>query len=200
MRFLFLLFLSFGVIAHAQVDINQVLERDIFDPMRGKEPVEEKEEKPEAVPEVKAKDEPILDGVLIVGNTRIAMFTVLLEGTPTPVRTKVNETITGTNYRITGIERNQVSIAGRTEPFKLFSGIKKNRGGTKKAVKRGGDAKKNSNVRKDKNGVPLPERKKPTRELPKTGKNNKNNRKDFQRRKPPTRDKNSRTEQIKKKF
>jgi len=123
-----------GAHLYAQSDIDRLLDRNIFDPDRGKKPEEETEE-PEEVPvEVVSKDMPVLDGTLIIGETKIALFTYLQEGQPVSARVRVDEKVAG--YTVQDITTDGVTLQGGGQPMELalFSGQKENRGGSRSSA------------------------------------------------------------------
>ena len=125
-----LLLFFFCLSAWGQVDIQSILDRDPFDPDRGQKEEDKVEEEEE---QILPLDLPVLDGTIIVGETRIAIFSFLLEGKPASARARLNDTVAG--YTVNKIERNLVEITGDAEPISLalYAGKKDKRGGSKKA-------------------------------------------------------------------
>lgn len=132
MKYIMILFLATSVFAQ---DLESTLERNPFDPNRGiKEASEEVAEVEEAG--VVTQDMPILDGTIIAGEFRLALFTFTAEGKPTSARVKVNEKVA--QYTVVEIERNSVKLSkgGEPIPVALYSGQKTKRGGTKVVPKK----------------------------------------------------------------
>ena len=97
MKVLFLLLLSVFAVdfqqAWCQDDIQSILERDPFDPDRGKK--EEEEIVDEEEPLLPPQDLPILEGTIIVGQTRIAMFSFMDAGKKVSVHAVFKESESG---------------------------------------------------------------------------------------------------------
>ena len=205
-----------GTTVLGQSDIDRLLDRNIFDPDRGKKPEEEAEGPEEIIEEVIAKDMPVLDGTLIIGDTKIALFTYINEGQPTSARVSVDERVAG--YTVREITRDGVKLQGGGEPvtLALFSGQKDKRGGTAAMAGAASRATPGSerpvnaaqlgrpNQRVDKDGNPLPNTAN-TRELPNARPNNQQNNPRFNRRTPPVRNqerrqKDASSNQLGKKF
>jgi len=113
-------------------DIESIRERNPFDPNL----VRAEEESAEETPEAEVSEQlPILDGTVILGDTRIALFTVAMEGQPTSKRVKVNEEIAG--YKVIAIDRLSVKVSGNGQELSIamYSKKKENRGGTKALTK-----------------------------------------------------------------
>lgn len=123
--------LLIGCSAFAQPDIATIVDNDPFDPDRGRKEVVE-----EAVLEEEAPmpvDLPVLDGTMVIGKRKLAMFTYMEEGKRKYASVTINETVAG--YKLTQIKGSEVQLLGSGSPvtLRLFSGEKTNRGGTKKA-------------------------------------------------------------------
>lgn len=168
-------------------DIESILERNPFDPNRGKA----EEETAEEVPEAEISDQlPILDGTVILGDTRIALFTVAKEGQPTSKRVKVNEEIAG--YKVIAIDRLSVKVSGNGQELSIamYSNRKENRGGTKVLAK--------SQPLK-----PVLASAEDIRREVTAGKDDKDDKAQFRRRNPPARPKikvSNQTQELKTKF
>jgi len=186
--------LACTTLCFAQSDVDRLLDRNIFDPDRGKKVEEEIDEPEEVLAEEISKDMPVLDGTLIIGDTKIALFTYIKDGQPISARVSVDERVAG--YTVRAITSNGVEIQGGGAPVKidLFSGQKENRGGTGGAVaartnRPGSDKPVNAaqlgkpGQRVGPDGKPLTNA--PTRNLPNARNNNKRNNPRFNRRSPP---------------
>jgi len=130
-----LIFLLFGSAAFAQEGVDHLLERNLFEPERGQKEDDSPEEE-EVVPI--SKDMPVFDGTVFIGDTKIAMFTYMLEGKQTSASIQLNEMVGG--YTLTAIDRTKVELrgGGSSVPLQLFSiesGQKTKRGGTKTVSK-----------------------------------------------------------------
>ena len=127
----YLIFALIGLTCYGQ-DIENILERNPFDPNRGKAEEEATEETAEA--EV-TEQMPILDGTVIIGETRIALFTVTKEGQPVSKRVRVDGEVGG--YKVLAIDRLSVKLAGNGQELSvaMYSKQKANRGGTKTLAK-----------------------------------------------------------------
>ncbi len=86
MRYVFWLLL--GMLAWGQ-DIQGIVDRNPFDPDRGKKDVEGKEPELDETPDISAREMPILDGTMILGETRIAIFSLTHEGQPITARVEM---------------------------------------------------------------------------------------------------------------
>lgn len=132
-------------------DLETTLERNPFDPTRGVKDAVEPEEPGEEP--VVTDDMPILDGTIIAGELKIALFTYTAEGKPQSARVRVNDKIA--QYTVVEIERNTVKLSkgGPAIPVALYSGQKTARGGTKVVPKK---PKNNNKVRTRKVTKPDP--------------------------------------------
>lgn len=149
--------------------VSGIIDRDPFDPDRGREEVVEEEE-PEPEPEVVVpKGElPTLDGTLMIGKEKYAIFTTKDRGKETTHRVRLNEKIQG--LRLAHIDLNHVELDGGGPPIKIemWTGEKKNRGGTAKRASRtapntnraapqnDGVISPNTGISRDKNVAPAP--------------------------------------------
>jgi len=126
-----LLVICCSVALMGQEYIDNILDRDPFDPERG----QETDEVEVVEPVVVERNLPVLDGTLIIGEKRIALFSFLEEGRPTTERVLLNETVAG--YKLVTIDRSFVELDRGAGPIKLelYSGQKKNRGGSKESAK-----------------------------------------------------------------
>ncbi|MDJ0836284.1 MAG: hypothetical protein QNK37_07175 [Acidobacteriota bacterium] len=202
MKYALLILLSLCLPAFAQTDVDRLLDANIFDPDRGKKPAEETEENDAPETQVVSKDLPVLDGTLIVGDVRIALFTILEDGKPKGVRAYVNDQVGA--YKVKSIDREKVELmsGARPVPVSLYSGNKQKRGGTKqvaKVTKKPTPARRANTKDGPKRGLKPGDKNKP-KPLPnaRDNKNKKNNR--FQKRTPPTRKTNTRGNKLEKKF
>jgi len=129
MKYIFLL--MFSVVALAQPDIATIVENDPFDPDRGKKDIAEEEILEEEAPV--PLDLPTLDGTMVIGKKKIALFSYMEEGKKRYKSASINEVVAG--YKITQIQDRQVELFGNGSPVNvsLFSGDKTNRGGSKKS-------------------------------------------------------------------
>lgn len=116
--------------------VHTIISNDPFDPDRGVAAVEETEAALE-VEEIVVQDAdlPVLDGIILLGKTRMALFSNVIgdEGEPRNRTVRLNGDVAG--YQVTAIEREHVVLTanGQTTTLRLFSGQKKARGGSKKA-------------------------------------------------------------------
>lgn len=126
-----LICLFFCCAALAQPDIATIVENDPFDPNRGRKEAVEEEVAPEEAPV--PVDVPVLDGTMIIGKKKIALFTYMEEGKKRYMSASINEVVAG--YKITDIADREVVLFGNGSPVnvRLFSGEKASRGGTKKS-------------------------------------------------------------------
>ncbi|MCB1052774.1 MAG: hypothetical protein H6510_14010 [Acidobacteria bacterium] len=127
MRSLFLLCLC-GLTVLAQNYIKEISDANPFDPNRGQEPPEEIVEAP-----VITADLPILDGTIIFADQRFAMLSYNQDGEPKTARVTVKDSFAG--YEVAAIDFESVTLSngGDTTALKLYSGVKKNRGGSRVA-------------------------------------------------------------------
>lgn len=131
---LFSMFASIAIYAQPEA-VETILQNDPFDPDRGAI-IEAQEEKPDEVEAavVPQEDMPVLDGVILLGKTRMAIFSqVQTEKGKNENRTvRLNGEVSG--YRVTAIEREHVVLTakGQDTTLRLFSGQKQKRGGSKK--------------------------------------------------------------------
>ncbi len=216
MRTLMILILCLtGAHVAAQSDIDRLLDRNIFDPDRGKKPEQEGEAPDEVEVPVVAKDMPILDGTLIVGETRIALFTHVVDGETISASVGINESVAG--YTVQDITTEGVTLKAGGAPFELqlFSGQKENRGGSRavaSARRSGAGAGGNQPVnaaqlrnrqqqdQRGENANNQPNR--PTRQLPNARNNQQQGNQRFNRRTPPNRNnqRDSNSNELGKKF
>lgn len=84
------LFIFLGGLAWSQ-DIQSILERNPFDPNRGKQEEEQVEEEPE-IEEIEVEELPILDGTMVLGSTRVAIFSFEQDGTKMSARVEMKHT------------------------------------------------------------------------------------------------------------
>lgn len=155
------LLLAASLALWAQNDIQSIVERDPFDPDRGKK--EEVEGQEEAVEDIGIEDLPILDGTMIIGNLRIAMLSFTKDGRTIAARVEMRDGQQGyrvflrdpgaekeehdlsssrlgmingkiAGYSVSLIQRNEVRLEGIGEPvmLKMYDGKKENRGGSKR--------------------------------------------------------------------
>lgn len=134
MRKLMLIFNLFLLAGNlfAQENIDDILARNPFDENRGK--LEEGEAEAEVVEEVIPGDMPVLDGTIMAGEFRIAMFTIKEDGQPKALTGKINDNVAG--YKINEIKRNLVMLSKPGSdpiPLQMYSegNKKESRGGTK---------------------------------------------------------------------
>ncbi len=127
MRFILIL-LGMTSILSAQDYVDTIVKRNPFDPARGQmELVEEVVE-----PIVQNIGMPVLDGTIIIGEMKVALFTYTAEGRPKSTRVKVNESVQG--YVVTEVTRNAVQLSGggdRPILVTMYADKNKSRGGTK---------------------------------------------------------------------
>jgi len=118
-----------GCSAFAQPDIATIVDSDPFDPDRGRKEVVEEEIMEEEAP--KPLDLPTLDGTMVIGKKKLAMFTYMEEGKRRFTSVTINQTVAG--YKLTQIKGSEVQLVGSGSPvtLRLFNGEKTNRGGTK---------------------------------------------------------------------
>ena len=116
----------------AQDLVNSIIEKNPFDPDRGQKPEEVVENVEEPLP----SDLPVCDGTLILGESRYAMFTFLVEGKMVAECLEVQESSNG--YLVKQIEPDRVILeqGGNTHTIKLFyqDAKKDKKGGSRKAV------------------------------------------------------------------
>ncbi|MCB1043077.1 MAG: hypothetical protein KDC35_09070 [Acidobacteria bacterium] len=118
--------------ALAQDYLDNILRRNPFDPDRG-QVVETPQE--DVAPVIQNLGMPTLDGTIIIGEIKYALFTYTEEGRPKSSRFRVNETIQG--YTVVEVSREAVQLKGSNDRpilVTMYSDKKKNRGGTKAAV------------------------------------------------------------------
>lgn len=125
----YLLLAVFAVGMSMAQNLQNIVDHDPFDVMRGKVIVEAPEpEEPVVVP----INLPVLDGTIIAGDKRIALLTLTDAGNAKSTRVALNQKFA--QYTVTSIERNTVTLKNNSgAPIKLtlYSGKKENRGGTK---------------------------------------------------------------------
>jgi len=141
--------------AAAAQDIQSIVDRNPFDPDRGrKEDVDAEEE--EAVPVVAPEELPTLDGTMIMGEVKIAMFSLVQDGKPATARVvmdaggsdytlhmrgeeELQELRNGRlgGYLIGDIQLDYVELKNGDNVLKLdiFANKDKKRGGTKTVAK-----------------------------------------------------------------
>ncbi len=142
-----------GATALAQ-DIQSIVERNPFDPDRGKKDDADQEQAEEAAPEVDPDELPSLNGTMIIGDTKIAIFSYVEAGKPVTARVvlddvtkdytlhlrgeEISEQRNGrlAGYKINDIHANYVEFAGGDSAIKIkmHANRDKKRGGSKKAA------------------------------------------------------------------
>lgn len=123
--------LMFGASLLAQDYVDNIIKRNPFDPDRG-QTSEEPDEEPEIV--IPTRGMPTLDGTIIIGDIKYALFTYTADGRPKSTRIKVDETIEG--YTLAEVSREAVQLknqSGQTVMLTMYSDKDKARGGTKAA-------------------------------------------------------------------
>ena len=161
--FLSLMALLLAQPVQAQVDIQEVVERNPFDPKRGNK--DDELETPEEANVLALPDDvPVLDGTIISANLQIALLAYTdTEGKKVTARAKLDQKIG--NYTLTQINPTSVELLesnGKTISLGMFEdGQKKDgsRGGTKKVAK----IKKPKASKRKKGKTRRPEDLKPTR-------------------------------------
>ena len=149
----YLLVFLIACAAWAQPDISSIVENDPFDPDRGRKEAAEEQVLEEAAPP--PTDVPVLDGTMVIGKKKFALFSYMEEGKRKYQSASLNEVVAG--YKITLIQDREVQITGGGSPvsLRLFSGEKTKRGGSKKAARKPAPKKptrktnKNSSKNKD---------------------------------------------------
>lgn len=194
----YLLLAVFAVGMSTAQNLQNIVDHDPFDVMRGKVIVEAPEpEEPVVVP----INLPILDGTIIAGDKRIALLTLTDAGNAKSTRVALNQKFA--QYTVTSIERNTVTLKNNSgAPIKLtlYSGKKENRGGTKvvaqpKATKPGRGDKGGPQINLHPNDPTQP------KELPEKDINRtKEQRQDLRRPPRQPRGENNRLEDAKKRF
>jgi len=113
----------------------EIIEANPFDPNRGQKP-EPVAEEAAIIPEVL----PVLDGTVLFGESRFAIFSYYEGGEARSRRVTVKESFAG--YEVMEIDQESAVLqgGGRSVTVKLFAGNKQNRGGSK-AQARGEPAK-----------------------------------------------------------
>ena len=131
----------------AQDYVSNIMERNLFSPLRGEEP----EVKPVESPELSLESTYVLDGTLIFPDEKCALVSEISKPNqnPTILGNRKNkrsapkdsvETYSITlgesigNYQVTKISRNSITMVNGEETIrlKLYSGMKTDRGGSKK--------------------------------------------------------------------
>lgn len=132
MKFIFIFFIACAALA--QPDIASIVDNDPFDPDRGRKEVVEEQVMEEAAPP--PADLPVLDGTMVIGKKKFALFSYMEEGKRRYQSVSINEVVAG--YKVTQIRDREVKLMGGGTPvsLRLFNGEKTKRGGSKKAAKK----------------------------------------------------------------